>query len=83
MTKKEKKLFVQAWLEAENLITLIYPEFHPEIQFKRPEDASPLELNMLLQFLRLVIKMLLHDKESTEREIMSLTNILNKADNSL
>ena len=83
MTKKEKKLFVQAWLETENLVTLISPEFHPEIQFRRPEDASPLELNMLLQFLRLLVKMLLHDKESTERENMSLINIMNGADNSL
>jgi len=68
MTKDEKEQFVQAWLEAENIITLLDPYFQPEKQLKRPEESGPQEIKKLLQFLRIQVKLFLHDKESTERE---------------
>lgn len=76
MTKEERLQFTHAWLETENIITVIEPGFMPEQQFKRPEDCGPKEIKFLLQFLRLQVKMLLHDKESTERENMSLANLV-------
>ena len=76
MTKLEQKHFTLAWLEAENIITLIDPEFIPEEYFKRPEDCGPKEIKLLLQFLRFMVKMMLHDKESTERENISLVNLV-------
>jgi hypothetical protein len=78
MTKQERKEFTKAWYEAENIITLIEPEFIPEKQFKRPEEAGPYELNLLLQFLRVAIKMELHDKESTHRENETLRNLVDQ-----
>jgi hypothetical protein len=76
MTKEERKHFHDAWLEAENIITLMEPNFRPEKQFKRPEDAGPEEIKLLLAFLRLAVRSFLHDKESTERENLSLTKII-------
>ena len=76
MTKEEKKQFKEAWLETENIITVIEPEFTPEEYFKRPEECGPNEIKFLLQFLRLQVKMLLHDKESTERENINLVNLV-------
>ena len=76
MRKNERKQFSQAWLEVENIITMISPEFIPEKQFMRPEKAGPEQLNLLLQFLRLQVRMFLHDKESTERENMTLSNLI-------
>ena len=76
MTKEERKQFEEAWLETENIITVIEPGFEPEQQFKRPEECGPKEIKLLLQFLRLQVKMLLHDKESTERENISLANLV-------
>lgn len=80
MTKKEKKDFHDAWLEAENIITLLDPHFQPEKQIKRPEDASPHEIKLLLAFLRLAVKSFLHDKESTERENQTLTKMIDNQD---
>jgi len=68
MTKDEKIQFTQAWLEAENIITLLDPYFQPEVMLKRPEESGPQEIKKLLQFLRIQVKLFLHDKESTERE---------------
>jgi len=76
MTKNEKKQFCEAWYEAENIITIIDPNFQPEKQVKRPEEAGPQEIKSLLQFLRIQVRMLLHDKESTERERNGLDKIL-------
>jgi len=76
MTKAERIQFNNAWIEVENIITVIEPRLEPEEQFKRPEECGPKELKYLLQFLRLQVKMLLHDKESTERENMSLANLI-------
>lgn len=76
MTKEERLQFTQAWLEAENIVTVIEPQFVPEEHFKRPEDCGPQEIVLLLQFLRLQVKMLLHDKESTERENQVLVNLV-------
>jgi len=76
MTKKERKQFKEAWLEVENVITVIEPSLVPEQQFRRPENSGPREIKLLLQFLRLQVKMLLHDKESTEREKLSLVNMI-------
>lgn len=78
MNKEEKKQFRDAWLEAENVITVIDPHFVPTVQFKRPEDAGPKEIKLLLQFLRVQVKVLLHDKESTERENLSLVKIVDQ-----
>lgn len=78
MTKKERKQFTEAWYEAENIITLIEPEFVPEEQFRRPEQSGPREITYLLQFLRFQVRMLLHDRESTGRENMSLVKILDQ-----
>jgi len=68
MTKEERKEFRNCWLEAENIITLIDPRLQPEQQFKRPEEAGPKEIKSLIQFLRIQVRLLLHDKEATERE---------------
>jgi len=76
MTKEERKHFRDCWLEAENIVTVIEPQFTPEEYFKRPEDCGPNEIKYLLQFIRLQVKMLLHDKESTERENVSLANLV-------
>jgi len=76
MTKQERKEFSESWYEAENVITLIEPEFIPEEYFKRPEECGPKEIKYLLQFLRFQVKMMLHDKESTERENMSLVKLI-------
>jgi len=76
MTKQERKEFVKTWYEVENIITLIEPQFTPEEHFKRPEECGPKEIKYLLQFLRFQVKMLLHDKESTERENMSLVKLV-------
>jgi len=78
MTKNEKKEFRDAWLETENIITLIEPNFIPEKQFKRPENSGPKEIKLLLQFLRIQVKMILHDRESTERENQTLVNLIDK-----
>lgn len=78
MTKKERKEFSEAWLEAENIITLIEPEFVPEKQFLRPEEATPTEIKLLLQFLRVAVKLLLHDKESTARENLTLSGLVDQ-----
>lgn len=78
MTKEEKKEFRDAWLEAENIITLIEPNFIPEKQFKRPEESGPKEIKLLLQFLRLLVRSLLHDKESTGRENLTLTRLVDQ-----
>jgi len=78
MTKEERKQFHDCWLEAENIITLIEPNFVPEKQFKRPEESGPREIKLLLQFLRVQVRLLLHDKESTERENMSLSNLIDQ-----
>jgi hypothetical protein len=76
MTKNEKKQFCEAWLEAEDIITLIDPNFQPEKQVKRPEEAGPQEIKSLLQFLRIQVRLLLHDKEATERERNGFYKIL-------
>ena len=76
MRRSERKEFNEAWLECENIITVIEPSLRPEHQFRRPESAGPKELKLLLAFLRLQVKMLLHDKESTERENMTLSNLV-------
>lgn len=81
MNKKDRKQFYDAWLEAENIITLIDTSFVPEKQFKRPEEAGPEELKLLLQFLRIQVRMLLHDKESTHRENMSLSKVISEQQN--
>jgi len=78
MTKKERKEFTQAWLETENIITIIEPELNPEHQFRRPERSGPKEINLLLQFLRLQVRMLLHDKESTMRENETLARLVDQ-----
>ena len=78
MTKNEKKEFTKAWYETENIITLIEPEFTPEKQFRRPENSGPTEIKLLLQFLRVQVRMLLHDKESTGRENMSLAKLVDQ-----
>jgi len=44
MTKSERKEFVEAWQETENIITVIVPTLSPEVMFKRPEGESKLEL---------------------------------------
>ena len=76
MRRSERKEFNEAWLEIENIITVIEPSLIPEHQFRRPESAGPKELKLLLGFLRLQVKMMLHDKESTERENMTLSNMV-------
>lgn len=76
MTKDEKEQFAQAWLECENIITTIDPYFSPTENFKRPEAAGPREIKSLLQFLRIQVKLLLHDKEATERERNGFYKIL-------
>jgi len=76
MTKSERKEFVEAWQETENIITVIVPTLSPEVMFKRPEESGPKEIKLLLQFLRIAVKDLLHDKESTVRERDSLLKML-------
>lgn len=76
MTKEEKKQFCEVWMEAENLITMIDPHFQPEKQLKRPEKAGMKEIKDLLQFLRVLIRLTLHDKESTQRERDSFYRML-------
>ena len=76
MTKDERKQFNDCWLETENIITIIDPHFCPTECIKRPEEAGPREIKSLLQFLRIQVRMLLHDKESTERERNGLDKIL-------
>jgi len=78
MTKQERAQFTQAWFEAENIVTVIEPQFIPEKHFKRPENCGPKEIILLLQFLRLQVKMLLHDKESTERENQTLVGMVER-----
>ena len=78
MTKQERKEFEEAWAEIENIITVIDPQFHPSSQFKRPKKVGPRELKFLLQFLRIQVKLLLHDNESMRREQESLKNIIVK-----
>ena len=82
MTKQERKEFTRSWLEAENIITLIELEFVPEKQFRRPGEAGPKEIKLLLQFLRIQVRMLLHDKESTERENQTLAKLVDQHVNS-
>jgi len=82
MTKKERKHFHDCWLEAENVITLIEPEFVPEKQFRRPDASGPKEIKLLLQFLRVQVRMLLHDKESTERENLTLAQLVDQQQSS-
>ena len=78
MTKQERKHFNDCWLEAENIVTLIEPGFVPEKQFRRPEVSGPKEIKLLLQFLRVQVRMLLHDKESTERENLTLAKLVDQ-----
>ena len=78
MNRKERKCFCEDWLELENIITMIEPEFRPEVQFRRPEVCGPEELKYLLQFLRVLVRLLLHDKESTVRENMSLAKLVDQ-----
>jgi len=81
MTKNERKEFRDSWLEVENIITLIEPGFVPEKQFKSPETSGPKEIKLLLQFLRLVVKDLLLDKEATGRENETLAGLVDKFQN--
>lgn len=81
MNRKERKEFNESWLEAENIITLIEPTFIPERQFKRPEEAGPKEIKLLLQFLRVVVKDLLLDKEATGRENETLGRLVDQFQN--
>jgi len=81
MTKDEKKEFKEIWLEIENVITTIDPHFHPVSQFKRPDKVGAGELKLLLQFLRIQIKLLLHDNESMRREQDSLRIMIEKQAN--
>lgn len=76
MTKDEKKQFTQAWQEAENIITIIDPYFQPKEMLKRPEESGPQEIRSLLQFLRIQVRSLLHNKESAEREREIFYNLL-------
>lgn len=76
MNKDEREQFAQAWLEVENVITLIDPNFQPEKRFKRPEEAGPMEIKSLLQFLRVQVRMLLHDNESIKRENLTLSKLI-------
>lgn len=76
MTERERKQFVEAWYEAENLITKMDPLFQPTVQLKRPENAGPEEIKLLLQFMRVMIISTLHAKESAERERDSFFNML-------
>jgi len=78
MTKGERKEFEEAWLELENVITVIDPHFNPVSQFKRPKKVGPEELKFLLQFLRIQVKLLLHDNESRVREQESLKALIEK-----
>ena len=76
MTKQERKLFNEAWLEAQYIITMIDPHIVPEQFFRRPENSGPQEIVYLLQFLRVQVRALLHGKESTERENQTLVNLI-------
>lgn len=78
MTKQERKEFGEAWLEIENIITAIDPQFHPSSQFRRPEEVGPREMKFMLQFLRIQVKLLLHDNESRQREQESLRIMIEK-----
>jgi len=78
MTKQERIEFEEAWLEIENLITIIDPHFHPASNFKRPEECGPGELKLMLGFLRILVKLLLHDNESMKREQESLQILIDK-----
>lgn len=76
MTKNEKKEFCKAWLEAENIITVIDPHFKLASRFKSPEEAGPLEIKLLLQFLRIQVRALLLDRDATQRENMTLAKLI-------
>lgn len=78
MTNQERKEFEEAWLEVENIITNIDPQFHPASQFKRPTKAGPAELKLMLGFLRIMVKLLLHDNESRVREQESLKVLIER-----
>jgi len=81
MNAKERKQFIEVWLELENIVTVIEPSIPPEQWFKRPEKCGFGELKSLLQFLRLQVKLLLHDRESTERENITLSQVIEKLSN--
>jgi len=77
MNKDERREFKEAWLEAENLITLIDPHFK-ELGgvIHMPEVPTVGDLKRLLQFLRVEIRALLLDRESLEREKIGLRNYI-------
>ena len=77
MNKDERQQYAEAWLEAENLITLIDPQFK-ELGgvINKPEKPSVADIKKLMQFLRVEIRSLLHDKESLEREKTGLLRFI-------
>ncbi len=81
MTKEEREQFNKCWLEAENLITVIDPRFDPVVRLKRPEQAGPKDLLDLMGFLRILVKVTLHDNESRQRECQTLRNVMNEVNN--
>ena len=65
----ERDDFMIAWQEAENMITLIDPQFK-ELggTIKKPDKATAKDMVVLLQFLRVEIRAMLLERESLVRE---------------
>ncbi len=73
MTEEERQDFVKAWQEAENMITMIDPEFKKlGGSIKSPVEATATDILTLLRFLRVEIRSMLHDNESMVREKQGL-----------
>lgn len=67
----------ESWLEAENLITLIDPQFE-ELGgvIHKPDEPSAGDLKKVLQFLRVEIRSMLHKNESLSREKLGLLRFI-------
>ena len=67
--ESERDAFKHVWQEAENLITIIDPQFK-ELggTIKKPDNASAEDIVTLLKFLRVEIRAMLLNNESLTRE---------------
>jgi len=77
MNREEQQEFQESWAEAENLITMIDPHFK-ELggAIHKPDKPKVGDLKKLLQFLRVEVRSVLHDKESLIREKLGLMRFI-------
>ena len=82
MTAKEKKQVKEIWAELENVISVMDPNFNlKNYNLGQLDRERFVGLKDLITVLRVQIKSLLHDVESTHREKDILMGLIVEGDN--